>query len=204
MPTVSRKTASQLVEELYRGKRRKGIDKDAVEHLHDVVEFCFLDQERDNIRTMHLLNAALLHDVVEDFAQDSYTLEHVQALIGLSTEETRLLDLLTRKKGQEEKYLPGICAEEDAVRIKLADRIANCRDLAAWVTKDRCFCEEARGIHENYKRENAAILAMLHQHFAAELADPSHVFSRQLKLLDRCMQELERFYAQYQGAALEV
>ena len=134
---MSQTTALKLIKDLYGTERREGLDKLSSDHPLDVVDYCFLNLQTDNIRIMRLLNVALLHDVVEDYAHQGYTLEKVQALVGLGPKETRLLNLVTRKKGQEDGYLHGIFAVEDAAIVKLADRIANCRDLIRWVRKSR-------------------------------------------------------------------
>jgi len=68
----------------------------------------------------------------------------VQSVVGLGQREIRLLNLLTRKKGQEAEYLPLLFQDEDAARIKLADRIANCRDLAAWVQGTQGFSPQSQ------------------------------------------------------------
>ena len=54
--------AMDLVEKLYGTTRREGLDKYSVEHPRDVVDFCFLDLQEDNIRILRLLNVAILHD----------------------------------------------------------------------------------------------------------------------------------------------
>ena len=146
------------------------------------------------------MNVALLHDVVEDYAHQGYTLEKVQALVGLGPKETRLLNLVTRKKGQEDGYLHGIFAVEDAAIVKLADRIANCRDLIRWVRKEQGFTERARKIYEKYRRENQVIFALVQENFQDQVEDPEHPFSRQVQLLEADAAELERLYDQYLGA----
>jgi len=74
---------------------------------------------------MPLLNVAILHDVVEDYFKDGYTVKQVKSMVGLGPKETKLLDLITRKEGQENEYLPNLFATEDGAILKLADRIAN-------------------------------------------------------------------------------
>ena len=197
---MNRRNALQLVKDLYGTQRREGLDKFSSEHSLDVVTYCFLHLERDNLRAMRILNVAILHDVVEDFSQEGYTLEKVQSVVGLGQKETRLLNLLTRKKGQEAEYLQLLFQDEDAARIKLADRIANCRDLAAWVQGTQGFPPRARRIYEKYKRENAVILELIQEHFQAQAEDPDHVFFHQIPLLQKNMAELDRLYAQYFGA----
>lgn len=196
---MSRKNARQLMEELYGTQRRKGIDKYSKEHPLDVVKFCFIGRDEDCLRAMHLINVAILHDVVEDFGHKGYTLDKVQVVVGLGPAEVRLLDLLTRKPGREEDYLPSLCRDEDAARIKLADRIANCQDLLQWVKDEGGFSEDARRIYEKYKRENAVLLPQLKANFPAQVEDPDHAFHRQIELFQGCMEELDDLYRQYQG-----
>jgi (p)ppGpp synthase/HD superfamily hydrolase len=197
---LSQTTALKLIKDLYGTERREGLDKLSSDHPLDVVDYCFLNLQTDNIRIMRLLNVALLHDVVEDYAHQGYTLEKVQALVGLGPKETRLLNLVTRKKGQEDGYLHGIFAVEDAAIVKLADRIANCRDLIRWVRKEQGFTERARKIYEKYRRENQVIFALVQENFQDQVEDPEHPFSRQVQLLEADAAELERLYDQYLGA----
>lgn len=197
MKVSNHTTALKLVKELYGDSKRKGIDKLSVDHVRDVVEYCFLHLERDNLRVMRLLNVALLHDVVEDYSQAGYTLERVQDLVGLGPQETVLLDLVTRKKGQEESYLPSIFANEEAARVKIADRIANCRDLIAWVKKEQGFAPAAELIYQKYRRENAIILALLEQNYPVQLNDGDHPLTHQVRELKGAMNELEELRQQY-------
>ncbi|NLM42079.1 MAG: hypothetical protein GX199_07190 [Firmicutes bacterium] len=196
---MSRTSALQLVRELYGTQRREGLEKYSAQHPLDVVQYCFLHLEPDNLRVMRMLNVALLHDVVEDYLQEGYTLEKVQAVVGLRPQEAMLLNLLTRKKDQEEGYLPGIFAVEEAARIKLADRIANCRDLLAWVRQAQGFPEKARHIYEKYRRENELIFDLVQEHYSEQMVDPSHPICQQIQLLKEDTAELERLYAQYVG-----
>ena len=78
---------------------------------------------------------------MEDYAQEGYTLERVQSMVGLGPKETQLLDLITRKEGEENGYLKNLFALEDGVIIKLADGIANLKDLLNWVEKEQGFTE---------------------------------------------------------------
>ncbi|HPT83045.1 MAG TPA: hypothetical protein PLM25_04080 [Limnochordia bacterium] len=197
---MSRTSALQLVRELYGTQRREGLDKYSVEHPLDVVQYCFLHLEPDNLRVMRMLNVALLHDVVEDYLEEGYTLEKVQSVVGLQPKETMLLGLLTRKQGQEEDYLPELFSVEEAARIKLADRIANCRDLLSWVRQAQGFPARARRIYEKYRKENELIFRLVHEHYGRQLDDPAHPISQQVQLLQEVAAELEQLYTQYVGS----
>src|SRR5690554_7181440 len=89
--SVSQTNALELVEKLYGTRRREGLGKYSSEHPRDVITYCFLDLQEDNIRIIRLLNVAILHDVVEDHSKDGYTVERVQSMVGLGPKETRLL-----------------------------------------------------------------------------------------------------------------
>ncbi len=191
---MSQTNAMDLVEKLYGTTLREGLDKYSVEHPRDVVNYCFLHLQKDNIRIVRLLNVAILHDVVEDYAKDGYTVEQVQSLVGLGPEETELLDLVTRKEGQEYRYLQDLFAMEDGAILKLADRIANLKDLQEWVEKEQGFTERALDIFKQYRYETLAMLDLTIVHYREQMQDPDHPISRQVKLLQEAFGELEALY----------
>lgn len=191
---MSQTNAMDLVEKLYGTTRRKGLDKYSVEHPRDVVDYCFLHLEKDNIRIIRLLNVAILHDVVEDYSKDGYTVERVQSMVGLGPKETKLLDLITRKEGQEYGYLQNLFAIEDGAILKLADRIANLKDLQKWVEKEQGFTGRALDIFRKYRYETLAMLDLTIVHYREQMQDPNHPISRQVKLLQEVFCELETLY----------
>lgn len=191
---MSQTTAMELVEKLYGTKRREGLDKFSVEHPLDVVNYCFLHLQQDNIRIIRLLNVAILHDVVEDYAHAGYTLERVRSMVGLGPKETRLLDLITRKKGEENGYLENLFALEDGAIVKLADRIANLKDLQKWVEREQGFTERAAAIFAKYRGENEEILKLIAANFAEQMQDENHPIARQMKILKEVFAELEQIY----------
>lgn len=200
---MSKTNAMDLVEKLYGTTRREGLDKYSVEHPRDVVDFCFLDLQEDNIRILRLLNVAILHDVVEDYAKDGYTLERVKSMVGLGAKEVRLLDLITRKEGEEDDYLPNLFAEEDGAILKLADRIANLRDLCEWVQKEQGFSARAGEIFRKYHGETEVMLELTRTNFPEQIHDQKHPICRQVKILQENFAELKRLHALYHsnGAA---
>ena len=198
---MSQTTAMDLVEKLYGTTRREGLDKFSVEHPLDVVSYCFLHLQKDNIRIIRLLNVAILHDVVEDYAQEGYTLERVQSMVGLGPKETQLLDLITRKEGEENGYLKNLFALEDGAIIKLADRIANLKDLLNWVEKEQGFTERAAGIFAKYRAENDEILELTARNFPEQMEDENHPIARQVKLLREVFAKLEAIYLSQSSSA---
>ena len=184
----------ELVEKLYGTQRREGLDKYSVEHPRDVVGYCFLHLQKDNIRIIRLLNVAILHDVVEDYAQEGYTVERVQSMVGLGPKETRLLDLIARKEDPEYAYLRDLFAMEDGAIVKLADRIANLKDLQKWVEKEQGFTARALDIFEKFRYETLAMLDLTILHHPEQMQDPDHPISRQVDLLQEVFSDLERRY----------
>ena len=191
---MSQTNARDLVEKLYGTTRREGLDKYSVKHPLDVVDYCFLNLQEDNIRIMRLLNVAILHDVAEDYSRDGYTVERVQSMVGLSPKETKLLDLITRKEGQENEYLENLFAMEDGAILKLADRIANLKDLRKWVEKEQHFTERAADIFKKYRYETEEMLALTQKNYGEQMQNPNHPISRQVKILQEDFAELERLY----------
>lgn len=184
----------ELVEKLYGTQRREGLEKFSVQHPKDVVDYCFLHLQKDNIRIIRLLNVAILHDVVEDYAQEGYTVERVQAMVGLGPKETKLLDLIARKQDPEYAYLRDLFAIEDGVIVKLADRIANLKDLQKWVDKEQGFTQRAMDIFETYRFETVAMLDLVILHYAEQMQDTDHPISRQVQLLQEVFRDLETRY----------
>ena len=191
---MSQQNAMELVEKLYGTQRREGLEKFSVQHPKDVVDYCFLHLQKDNIRIIRLLNVAILHDVVEDYAQEGYTVERVQAMVGLGPKETKLLDLIARKQDPEYAYLRDLFAIEDGVIVKLADRIANLKDLQKWVDKEQGFTQRAMDIFETYRFETVAMLDLVILHYAEQMQDPDHPISRQVQLLQEVFRDLETRY----------
>lgn len=196
---MSQTSAMELVEKLYGTTRREGLDKYNIEHPRDVVDYCFLNMQKDNIRIIRLLNVAILHDVVEDYSEQGFTLERVRSMVGLGPKETQLLDLITRKEGQEYGYLEDLFAMEDGAILKLADRIANLKDLQKWVEKEQGFTERAQNIFEKYRYETLAMLDLTILRYGEQMQDPEHPISRQVKLLQEVFGELEALYRAQSG-----
>lgn len=196
---VSQTNAMDLVEKLYGSTLREGLDKYSVEHPLDVVDYCFLNLQEDNIRIIRLLNVAILHDVVEDYSKDGYTVDRVKSMIGLGPKETKLLDLITRKEGQENGYLQNLFALEDGAILTLADRIANLKDLRKWVEKEQGFTERAADIFKKYRYETEEMLELTQKNYGEQMQDQNHPISRQVKILQEDFAKLEMLYASRNG-----
>lgn len=96
-------------------------DQPYTKHLSDVVEVL----QRFKVEDTDILVAGWLHDSVED---TETTLEQIELMFG-----RRVRDLVHRvtneegknRKERHEKTYPKIQASDDAITLKLADRIAN-------------------------------------------------------------------------------
>lgn len=115
-------------------------------------------------------------------------------MVGLGPKETKLLDLITRKEGQENEYLPNLFATEDGAILKLADRIANLKDLRKWVEKEHGFTDRASDIFEKYRYETEKMLHLTQENYGKQVQDESHPISRQVRILREDFAELERLY----------
>lgn len=185
----------QLLRDVYGTERRKGLFKFAYEHPHDVVQYSFLEMLGDPPRAARLLRVALLHDVVEDGLE----LGDVAAEIDLDEEEVRLLAILSRNVGHPDgsEYWEGIFSTQDAVIVKLADRIANLRDLIAWVRMEEGFSSESLPIFEKYRTEYELISSLLRQKYPNKSDCDNHPFGYQIPFLQTLMEILETLHTVY-------
>lgn len=185
-----------LLLELYGEDKRKGIDKKAWRHPMDTVEFCFLPMLDDPKRGARLMRVGLLHDVLEDFA-DRIDLEELTEAVDLDEEEVYLLELLTRDEMElnDLAYWQRILSSEDALIVKLGDRIANLWDLAAWIELEEGFPEDAGKVFQKYRKEYNAIVGILREEFSEQAGYTDHPFAYQVPLLEALMDMLETLYA---------
>ena len=99
--------ADKIAEKAHRGQVDK-CGRPYIEHPRAVADM--VDTKHDKI-------VALLHDVIEDTAMTEYDLRPV-----FGEDITSTLVLLTHKKGVPYlHYIKGLCANETAVRVKIAD-----------------------------------------------------------------------------------
>jgi (p)ppGpp synthase/HD superfamily hydrolase len=103
------------------GDQKYGGDKPYVYHLNCV----FMVLRRFGVDNEALLQAAFLHDVIED---TNTTYEEVEATFG--NEVAELVEAVTNEEGinRKERHLktyPKIRAVHNSIILKLADRIAN-------------------------------------------------------------------------------
>lgn len=122
-------------------------DKPYVSHLSHVNEVL----KRFGITDESLLVASFLHDSVED---TEMKLEHIHVVFG--REVSDLVYRVTNEPGKNrkerhEKTYPKIQASDDAITLKLADRIANVETSI----------EQNNPILEMYKKEHDAFRAIL-------------------------------------------
>ncbi len=109
----------------------------------------------------------------------------------------RLLRTLSRNavEGDGFKYLDGIIEDEDALIVKLADRVANMKDLLCWIKKEGGFNKESRKIAKKYIGETEYMLTGLRQRYPGLITgSKKHPFSFQAEMLKNLLEELKRFY----------
>jgi (p)ppGpp synthase/HD superfamily hydrolase len=138
--------AAQALAATSHGDQKYGETLPYVKHLADVVEVL----KRFNVTDEEMLIAGWLHDVVED---TSTSLLHVELTFG-----RRVADLVHRVTNEEgknrrerhEKTYPKIQASDDAITLKLADRIANIEFsyIANDEDKLKMYAKEYKGFRE--------------------------------------------------------
>lgn len=182
-----------LLRDLYGRELRKGIYKLAYEHSNDVVHYSFLELVHDSQRALRLVRVGLLHDVVEDFLD----LNDLKSRLDLDHEETTLLSILSRNVGHPEglDYWEGILSSEDALIIKLGDRIANLLDLIEWVRIEEGFNSESLPLYHKYAGEYADLSPLLEDRHPEEKRTGGHPLDFQLPLLQALMDILAALYA---------
>lgn len=120
-------------------------DKPYTFHLAHVVEVLM----RFKVTDENILVAGWLHDTVED---TDTTVFHITAMFG-----ARVADLVHRVTNEEgknrrerhEKTYPKIQADDDAITLKLADRIANIEaSLALDPDKLKMYAKEYKGFRD--------------------------------------------------------
>jgi len=113
----------------HRGQMRKG--EGEIPYIHHPIEVMAILAEIGNIDDLDVLQAALLHDTIEDTETNRDELEthfgnRVCAIV-LDVSDDKSLDKAVRKAGQI-AHAPHL--SNDAQALKLADKISNIHDVA--------------------------------------------------------------------------
>ena len=193
-------TTLGILREVYGTKRRKGLNKLAYQHPSDVLDHVYFDLIDDMRRSAGLFRLCLLHDVIED---SDLTAEELQSALDLDNDQVECLKLLSRnvENADGSSYLDGIMANEDALIVKLADRVANLDDLMLWVKKSEGFEEEALAIAHKYLEECEYLVEQVELRYGALLDDREHFISRQIHDLNRALEKLEDLMEEYLGGS---
>lgn len=171
--------------------KRKGLNKISYQHPLDVVNNSYIKFLNDADRSAKIYKCCLLHDVLED---TDYTSEQLKEMLDVYDDEIEIIELLSRnienKDGSD--YIEGIVANEDALIVKLADRIANMKDLIIWVKKDG-MTEESKKLAEKYFNETQELLDLTTLRYP-KLVDFNnkevHPFAYQVSALEDLLVEL--------------
>ena len=108
--------------------------------------------------------------------------------------ELEILKLLSRKHSPPAEYIQSIVKNERALIVKLADRIANMKDLLAWMKGE--ITSENLDIAKKYQQENRVLLKAVVKNFKQylDLKNPiTHPFAYQvieLTKFDKQMQKM--------------
>lgn len=120
------KLAYQLAKVSHRGQKDDcGFDYFRV-HILQVVKLI-----KQVTTDMELIQAAYLHDVIED---TNYTYEDIKHAFGKRVAD--LVNEVTHEGNKDEKghYFPRLCSR-DAIILKFADRLSNLSRMEAWDKK---------------------------------------------------------------------
>ena len=105
----------------------------------------------------HLINAALIHDIVEDLEDNGWTIAKVSQIFG--DRVGRIVDCLTKRAGESyDDYLERVKLNPDAVKIKIADLKDN---LSIWRLHRKLSVKDVANIK---KYNNAFLYLMDHRY----------------------------------------
>lgn len=180
-----------LLKQVYGAHTRKGISKLACQHPADVLENSFLEYLESNDKKARIYKCCLLHDILED---SQYSEEDLYEMINIEQDEMNLLKLLSKKIPNEDgtDYLEGILQNEEALIIKLADRIANLKDLTRWIMLAGLRPELVE-IIQQYITKNQETYQRIQEKYPQYLEkekDPKHPFHYQLPQIKELMDRL--------------
>jgi guanosine-3',5'-bis(diphosphate) 3'-pyrophosphohydrolase len=156
--------ALQFAAQKHRDQRRK--DKEASPYINHPIALAALLNSVGGITELPVLQAALLHDTIED-TDTSYAelVEHfgrAVADIVMEVTDDKLLEK-PRRKALQIEHAPH--ASREAALVKLADKTCNLRDVASsppegWsLERRREYFDWARQVVEALPPVNAALLA---------------------------------------------
>jgi guanosine-3',5'-bis(diphosphate) 3'-pyrophosphohydrolase len=162
LPMVSRALRFAAVK--HRRQRRK--DADASPYINHPIAVLSILSEEAAVDSTHVLCAAVLHDTIEDTETSAEELEEAFGFDVLQTvlavTDDKALPKAERKRQQ---ILRASSASHEARLVKLADKIANLRDLADqpphdWdATRRLAYCswaadviDQVRGTHAELER----------------------------------------------------
>lgn len=183
----------KFVQDMYGIKMRKGINKLHYEHFLDVLQNSHLDCISSQERQASLFKVCLLHDILEDF--DEYSPKDLYKMLDISKRDIEILLKLSRNYSNED-YIIKMFGDEDAVIVKMADRISNMYDLIAWIEK-RGFNYNNTKITKKYLKENKSMLDNLkskYPNFLKMNVKISHPFLYQYNKLIMLTNKLAKFY----------
>ena len=190
----------KFLKDIYGDKRRKGIIKPAKQHPFDVADNIDYDSVDSQKRRVALYRKALLHDAIED-SQMSF--DELKELLGLDDGVVASIKRLTRQKViSSDEYIGGIFEDEDAVIVKLADRIANSRDLILWMENVGGVNTAIIRIVDKYTKENEIIFKLLeksHKNFFKSRTNIGSTLWSMAMWLKQLVKELNRTYNKYKA-----
>jgi len=162
LPMLSRALHFAAVK--HRGQRRK--DAEASPYINHPIAVLAILSEEAAVGSTHVLCAAVLHDTIEDTETSA---EELQAAFGCDVLQTVLAvtddKALPKAERKRQQILRASSASHEARLVKLADKIANLRDLADQPPRDwdaarrLAYCrwaadviDQLRGTHTELER----------------------------------------------------
>lgn len=192
-----------FLSDIYGIKLRKGIPKLQYDHFLDVLNHSKIDDMSDGERRSILFKVSLLHDILED---TKLSKEELYNLINIDKREMEILVLLSRIHNPSDKYISNIIEDEDALIVKLSDRISNMNDLIDWI--------DLRGLNKrnkkqslNYLKENSNLIKLAKSKYKSILqssADIVHPFKYQLKELENLNKKLAEIIKSKQTESVDL
>lgn len=192
-----RVSLTKLLRERYGTKTRKGMNKLEYGHVADVVDYTYIEKLDDVGRSLRLYKGALLHDALED---GIVTEKEMKELLGADNKLIELVKLLSRnhKNRNSVGYIAGILGNEDAIIVKLADRIANMKDLNNWIENEEGFTESSLRLADKYVEENRELVSKIRNIYPNALKTlVNNPIPDQLIVLDREIKKLDRNMSKY-------
>jgi (p)ppGpp synthase/HD superfamily hydrolase len=163
-PTATLLTAIRFAAEQHRTQRRK--DPEALPYINHVIEVAYLLATTGGVTDLELLQAAILHDTLEDTNTSSEQLEeHFGPAVRSLVEEVTDDDSLPKaeQKRLQAEHAPKL--SNRAKLLKLADKISNIGDLGRGVPREwslqRCldYIDWGEQVVDGCRGVNAALEA---------------------------------------------